>query len=136
MLPLYLPRCDDCIAILLGSVDEYSKQSKKEPGTYYLTRGYIGEVDEDIVGGGFSEVREKYDDETWKWIIKEMLKNYKRLAYINTGIMIRRSGAGWPWKKLKSWTLRFEEIKSTGNFFKKIAEGDWDGDFIEVKPGQ
>jgi Icc-related predicted phosphoesterase len=133
---LVLPKSDDCIAILLGSVEEYKKQTKKEPGTYYLTRGYIGEAEEDVVGGGFSEIREKYDEDTWKWIIKEMLKNYTRLAFINTGNYDPEKWRQMAKEEAKKLDLEFEEIKSTGDFFQKISNGQWDGDFITIKPGQ
>ena len=36
-----IPRVDDCIAIFLGSCNAYKEQAKKEPGTYYLTKGWI-----------------------------------------------------------------------------------------------
>ena len=133
---LVIPKCDDCIAMLLGSVEAYKEQSKKEPGIYYLTRGYIGEADGDIIGGDFSQVREKYDDETWKWLIKEMLKNYRRLVFINTG---NYDPGEWRQKALEEaekLDLRFEEIESTGHFLDKIAKGDWDRDFIIIEPGQ
>jgi hypothetical protein len=133
---LVIPKCDDCIAILLGSVEEYRKQSKKEPGTYYLTRGYIGEIEDDIIGGGFSEIRDKYDEETWKWVIKEMLKNYKRLVYINTGNYDPEKWRRMAMEEAEKLELGFEEIKSTGTFLKKISEGNWDGDFIAVNPGR
>ncbi|MCX6384495.1 MAG: DUF1638 domain-containing protein, partial [Actinobacteria bacterium] len=83
-IDMVILKCDDCISILLGSVDEYKKQFKIEPGTYYVTREYLGEVD-NIILEGFKDIRFKYDDSTWKWVIGEMLKNYKRLAFINTG---------------------------------------------------
>ena len=38
---LVLPAVDDCIAILLGSRDEYLRQFNGCPGTYYYTRGWI-----------------------------------------------------------------------------------------------
>ena len=38
---LVVPRVDDCIAIFLGSASAYKKQSRTEPGTYYLTKGWI-----------------------------------------------------------------------------------------------
>jgi hypothetical protein len=133
---LVLPKSDDCIAILLGSVEEYKKQTNKEPGTYYLTRGYIGEAEEDIVGGGFSGIREKYDEDTWKWIIKEMLKNYKRLVFINTGNYDPEKWRNMALEEAKKLELEFEEIKSTGGFFRKISEGEWGNDFVKVEPGQ
>jgi len=133
---LVLPRSDDCIAILLGSVEEYRKQSKIEPGTFYLTRGYIGEAEEDIVGGGFADIRDKYDEKTWKWIIKEMLKNYKRMVFINTGNYDPEKWRQMAIQEANKLELEFEEVKSTGDFFQKISRGQWDRDFIIIKPGQ
>jgi len=131
---LIIPKCDDCIALLLGSVEEYKKQFSKEPGTYYLTRGYIGETDNPIIGG-FAEIRDKYDEATWKWIIKEMLKNYKRLAYINTG-----NYEPGQWRKLAmeeaiKLDLAFEEIEGTNKYFEKLLNSDWDDDFLIIEPG-
>ena len=38
---LVIPRVDDCIAIFLGSCAAYKLQARQEPGTYYLTKGWI-----------------------------------------------------------------------------------------------
>ena len=38
---LVVPRVDDCIAIFLGSTAAYREQGMQEPGTYYLTKGWI-----------------------------------------------------------------------------------------------
>ena len=38
---LVVPRVDDCIAIFLGSRAAYQQQAGREPGTYYLTKGWI-----------------------------------------------------------------------------------------------
>jgi hypothetical protein len=38
---LVIPRVDDCIAIFLGSRAAYQKQFGQEPGTYYLTKGWV-----------------------------------------------------------------------------------------------
>lgn len=127
-------KCDDCISILLGSVDEYKKQFKIEPGTYYVTREYLGEVD-NLILEGFKDIRSKYDDSTWKWVIGEMLKNYKRLAFINTG--------NYPVdeyrKKAKAsadeLNLRFEEVCGSNRLFDKILRSDWDEEFVKVKAG-
>ncbi|MES0342128.1 MAG: DUF1638 domain-containing protein, partial [Candidatus Humimicrobiaceae bacterium] len=132
---LVIPRCDDCISMFLGSVQEYKKQFKKEPGSYYLTRGYIGEKDDAGILG-FSEIRDKYDEETWKWVIKEMLKNYKRLVYVNTGNYDPEQWRNFAKKEAEKLDLRFEEVKGSGDFFKKMIEGKWDDDFVVVKPGE
>ena len=38
---LVVPRVDDCIAIFLGSRAAYNTQAGSEPGTYYLTKGWV-----------------------------------------------------------------------------------------------
>ena len=45
------------------------------------------------------------------------------------------------WRKMareeaKKLDLKFEEVKGTGDFFKKISEGNWDKDFVIVDPGK
>src|SRR5271157_5487093 len=38
---LLVPRTDDCIAILLGSYRAYTRHFSAEPGTYWLTKGWL-----------------------------------------------------------------------------------------------
>ncbi len=38
---LVIPRVDDCITILLGSHQAYLRAQREQPGTYYLTRGWL-----------------------------------------------------------------------------------------------
>ncbi len=132
---LVVSKCDDCIAMLLGSSEEYRRQHRLEPGTYYLTRGYIGDSD-DFEVGGFSRIRDKYDDRTWEWIRKQMLKNYKRLVFINTGnydsACLRQKAR----KEAEKLGLGFEEIKGTNEYFQKMLIGEFDRDFLVLKPGQ
>ena len=39
---LVVPRTDDCIAILLGSYAAYRREFDDFPGTYYLSKGWLG----------------------------------------------------------------------------------------------
>jgi hypothetical protein len=63
---------DDCIAIFLGSCEAYREQTKKEPGTYYLTKGWI-EVGDNL----FEEHKrmiEKFGEQKAQRITQLMLK--------------------------------------------------------------
>lgn len=134
-VPLVIPRCDDCISLLLGSVEERKKQLGIEPGTYFLTRGYLGEAGDPIVSG-FSEIRDKYDEETWHWIVKEMLKNYKRVVFINTGNYDPSEWREKAKQEAAKLGLRFEELKVSNEFLDRIVNGTWDDRrFILAKPG-
>ena len=65
-----------------------------------------------------------------------MLKNYTRMVYINTG-----NYEPGQWRKIaleqaEKLELGFEEIKGTDEFFSKLVSGNWDDDFLIVKPGE
>ena len=70
---IVIPRVHDCIALFLGSWDRYMEEHKKEPGTYYLTQGWIEEGKSPL--GIYQEYCQRYDQETAEWVIKEELKN-------------------------------------------------------------
>ncbi len=39
-ISVVIPRVHDCLTLFLGSRDEYRRQFKRHPGTYYLTPGW------------------------------------------------------------------------------------------------
>lgn len=130
---LVVPRVDDCIAIFLGSRDAYTTQSRSEPGTYYLTKGWI-----EVGSTPFSE----YDDlvkrmgpEKAERIQKIMLRNYKRLALINTGQYHMEQYREYTRKTAERFNLRYEEIPGSNGLVKKMLEGNWDDEFVVVEPG-
>jgi hypothetical protein len=106
---LVVPRVDDCIAIFLGSRAAYQKQFGQEPGTYYLTKGWI-EVS-DTPFAEYERLVEKYGLEQAERMIKLMLKNYTRLAFI-------------------------EESPGSKALVKKMLYGPWDDDFVIARPGE
>lgn len=131
---LVIPRVDDCIAIFLGSCEAYKAQAKKEPGTYYLTKGWI-EVGDNL----FEEHKrmiEKFGEEKAQRMTQLMLKNYKRLGFINTGQYEIERYRTYTRDKAKEFDLRFEEIEGSSALVKKMIHGPWDEEFMVVSPGQ
>jgi len=131
---LVIPRCEDCISMLLGSDIERKKQIDINPGTYFLTRGYIGDGDNLIVPVSF-QTKNKYDKETLEWIAKELLKNYSRLAFINTGNYDPSESIETAKREAEKYNLEFEEIKGSNELLSKITCGNWDGQFLIIEPG-
>src|SRR5512141_1761533 len=80
---LVVPRVDDCIAIFMGSRDAYSRQCRSEPGTYFLTKGWI-EVG-DTPFSDYERTMQRYGKEKADRVYRIMMGRYKRLALINTG---------------------------------------------------
>lgn len=131
---LVIPKTDDCIAIFLGSCNAYKEQSKKEPGTYYLTKGWI-----EVGDTPFEEHKllvEKYGQEKAERMTRMMLKNYKRLAFIDTGVYEIERYREYARKTAEKFQLRFEEIEGSPDLVKKMVFGPWDGEFVVVPPGE
>jgi hypothetical protein len=131
---LVIPRVDDCIAIFLGSCDAYKEQHRKEPGTYYLTKGWI-EVG-DTPFQEYHRLVEKYGETKAKYMIQLMLKNYRRLGFINTGQYEIERYREYAHRTAEQFNLRFEEIDGSPALVKKMVFGPWDDEFLVVAPGQ
>jgi len=131
---LVIPRVDDCIAIFLGSCKAYQEQSKKEPGTYYLTKGWI-EVG-DTPFQEYQRLTEKYGEAKAMRMIQLMLKNYRRLAFINTGQYEIERYRDYARRTAEKFSLRFEEIDGSPALVRKMVFGPWDEEFLVIEPGQ
>ncbi len=131
---LVIPRVDDCIAIFLGSGAAYKEQARHEPGTYYLTKGWIQAGDTP-----FEEHKRmvaKYGEEKAWRMTRMMLKNYKRLAFINTGQYEIERFRTYARTTAGVFNLRFEEIPGSPALVQKMVSGPWDDEFVVATPGE
>jgi hypothetical protein len=129
-----IPRVDDCIACFLGSREAYTAQNKKEPGTYYLTKGWI-EVSDTLLDE-YNRSVEKYGEERAERIMRVMLQNYKRLVYIDTGSDNQEYYRQYARNVADKFNLRFEEVKGSNALIYRTLYGPWDDDFVVAQPGQ
>jgi hypothetical protein len=131
---IVIPNADDCITIFLGSVAYYKQQQRNEPGTLYLTKGWIES------GTPLDDQREimakKYGEEKAGFLFKKMLQGYKRLVFIDTGNYELGQYRSRSQKIAERLGLRYEEIKGDSTLVKALLNGSWDGDFVVVPPGR
>jgi hypothetical protein len=131
---IVIPRVHDCIALFLGSWERYMEEHKKEPGTYYLTRGWIEEGKSPL--GIYQEYCQRYEKETAEWVIKEELKNYTRIALVDMGADLSETHREHARENARFLHLRYEEIKGSLTFFEKMLRGRWSKNFVVLKPGE
>ncbi len=132
---LIVPRVDDCIAIFLGSGQAYKEQANAEPGTYYLTKGWL-EVG-DTLFDDYDRLEAKYGPRKAEWVIREMIKHYTRLALIDTGRQADLDRYREQARCLaERWNLRFEEIQGSDALVRQMLLGPWDERFVVVPPGE
>jgi hypothetical protein len=120
---LVIPRTDDCIGIFLGSCAAYRAQFAQEPGTYYLTKGWI-----EVGDSPFEEHKrlvEKYGEAKAERMTRLMLKNYKRLGFINTGRQEIERYREYAHRAAEHFGLRFEEIEGSSALVRKMILGSW-----------
>lgn len=144
---LVIPRADDCITLLLGSREAYLKQQRENPGSLFTSKGWIeGRIDEGTQGMTrnmkmYQRLVEKHGEERAKRIQavyeeKYRLKHYKRLAFITTsGEADLDKYKEQARTRASNLNLRYEEIPGSPVLMERIANGDWNEDFVVIPPG-
>jgi hypothetical protein len=130
---LVVPRVDDCIGLFLGSRAAHKAQADREPGTYYLTKGWIEVNDTPLAE--HARLVERYGPQQADRMIKLLLKNYTRIALINTGQYEQHRYREVARLMAERFGLRYEEIPGSTALVKKMIYGPWDGDFVVARPG-
>jgi hypothetical protein len=131
---LVVPKVDDCIAIFLGSRESYRQQASREPGTYYLTKGWI-----EVGDSPFDEhekLIERYGEAKAERLTRLSLKNYKRVCFINTGDGDLSRYHDYARRMAERFGLRYEAVDGSPALVKKMITGPWDQDFVVVPPGE
>jgi hypothetical protein len=130
---IVIPRAHDCISLLLGSRAEYYREFHDNPGTYYLSKGWISQGGDPLTS--FRQYCQRYGESKARMFMEIEYANYTRLAYIHTvgddGDDVQYSKEVADFLKLK-----FVELQGSLRLFEKMARGDWDDDFIVNPPGQ
>jgi hypothetical protein len=130
---LVVPRVDDCIALFLGSHAAYRRQIGQEPGTYYLTKGWI-EVN-DTPFAEYDRLVERYGPEQADRMMRLTFKNYTRLAFIDTGHYQQERYREYARRMAERFGLRYDEIPGSTALIEKMVYGPWDDDFVIARPG-
>jgi hypothetical protein len=131
---LVVPKVDDCIAIFLGSGKAYRAQTNMAPGTYYLTKGWIEAGDSPF--DEYDSLVRQYGKPRARRLMARMLKNYTRLALINTGQYELERYRDYSRRTAERFGLRYEEIPGSDALVIRMLYGPWDGDFVIARPGE
>ncbi len=134
---LVLPKTDDCIAIFLGSREKYLDQFWKEPGTYYFTKGWLTDGAGPLaMYQGTHEWTKKYSQEKAQAIAREIMKNYRRIALIDTGVYDLTPYEARSRLTAEIFEMQFEIVSGSLDLIKDLIYGPWDARYVSVKPGQ
>ena len=138
---LLIPRSDDCIAILLGSYKAYMQEFQKEPGTYYLTKGWLESGSNPLKE--YLEYVPKYGEEEAMWVMDQQYQHYKRLvlvAHTQADLDKYRPEALEVARFCERWGMEYEEILGSDIFVRNLVDvaadlDKADDDFVVIPPG-
>ena len=138
---LVIARADDCIAILLGSREAYLEEFENEPGTYYLTKGWLESGSDPLKE--YNEYKEKYGEKDAEWLMDQQYQHYKRIvlvAHQQEDLEKYRSQAQAVAKFCERWGMRYEEKLGSDRYVARLVEvanslDTQDKDFLIVPPG-
>ena len=138
---LLIPRTDDCIAILLGSREAYLREFESQPGTYYLSKGWLESGSNPL--NEYREYIEKYGEEDAQWLMDTQYQNYERLVLVTQNeadMDSYRPLALEVADYCQRWGMRYEEIVGSDHFARRLVEvaaalDKADGNFVVVPPG-
>jgi hypothetical protein len=149
-IPLVIPRAHDCITLLMGCRESYAQYMSEHPGTFFHSPGWIERADNSLSNpssttrqmglGTYEEYVERYGEERARFLTEMLghhLRNYKRVAYIDTGIpgseMQKREAREWAMER----GLDYTEMRGSIRLIQMLMDGQWDeADVLVVEPGQ
>jgi hypothetical protein len=139
---LLIPRADDCIAILLGSYKAYIMVFTENPGTYYLTKGWLESGSDPLKQ--YHETVEKYGAETGEWIMDQQYMHYKRLvlvAHTQEDLETYRPRALEVAKYCERWGMEYEEVLGSDGYVRDLVStintlSDSNDEFLVISPGE
>ena len=139
---LVIPRADDCIAILLGSYEAYIQTFRQQPGTYYLTKGWLESGSDPLKE--YRSYVDRYGVENAGSLIDMMYGRYKRLCFVAHKQAdldeYRPQAMEVADFCAQRWNMTYEERIGSDGLIRRLLEaprrpGDLGEDFVVVQPG-
>jgi hypothetical protein len=139
---LIIPRADDCITILLGSYQAYIQAFDKQPGTYYLTKGWLESGSDPLKE--YRSYVDQFGVEDADMLIEMMYGRYRHLCFVahtQADLDEYRSRALEVAEFCaQRWGMTYEERIGSDDLIRRLLEapqrpGALGDDFVMVPPG-
>lgn len=129
---LIIPRVDDCLSLLMGSMERRRETGAQAP-TYFLTAGWLRHT-ESLVNA-FARDAERFGEAKARRIYKMMLKHYRRFGFIETGAYSFADEREKIAPLAGDLGIAVETLSSDLSWLNRLLTGPWSSsEFIIVPP--
>ena len=151
-IPLVVPRAHDCMTLFFGSRERYEEHFRLNPGTYFLTTGWIerGEATGDLrqlsiqhangMDLTYRELVEKYGEDNAQFLYEQLCdqtKHYRKLTFLEMGLEPDGSFAATARKRAEEKGLEFSTEQGSLRLIHALVNGPWEeSEFLRVAPGE
>ncbi len=141
-IPLVIPRCDDCIALFLGSQQRYLREFHARTGVYWYTPGWI-ESGATPSEAFFEEKRQHYTalygDENAEFLMEaetSWIKQYRHCIYIQSPALSNGDYEQHTQDCARLFGWQYESLRGDNRLLQQLLEGQWPEDeFLICPPG-
>ncbi len=129
---LIIPRVDDCISLLLGSLVN-KKKLPDNLNTYFMTEGWI--KGERNIWVEYEHSLEKYGEETGKEIFDMMFSHYKYIALLDTGCFPLQENQKESQRIAAALNLQHKVVPAQTTYLEELLKGPWNPErFLIIPP--
>lgn len=126
---LVIPRCDDCITLLLGSVE----RRQAHLAAYFLTEGWL--AGENNIWMEYQRCIQKYGEKRGRRIFSTMLAHYRHLALVDTGAYDAEKNEAEVRAIAQVLGLEYTRIEGTLEHIESLLRGEWpEAQFVVIPP--
>ena len=131
---MILPAVDDCISLVLGSVEKRRTLEREEGGTYFMTKGWIDGERNLMVE--YNYAIEKYGEEDGQEIFDMMFGNYRQIGILDTGCYEMPPVEKEAEYMATTLNLGWKIFPASNQYIKELLTGPWPEDkFVHIAPG-
>jgi hypothetical protein len=150
-LPIIVPRAHDCMALFFGTLQRYEEFFRANPGTYYLTSGWIergeatGELSQLSIQHAngmdltFQQLSEKYGEDNAQFLYDQLCdqtRYYTRLMFLRMGIEPDDGFEQRARERAAEKGLDFHAESGDLRLIRLLVNGPWnDEEFLTLPPG-
>jgi len=149
--PFVLPRAHDCISIFFGGRERHEGYSRKNPGAYYQTPGWIEREENEESLQQLSITNRLGMDQSYEMLVKKYgednaaylkdqlhggVNHYGKITYLDTGVADDNYFASVARNKARQRDWEFERKTGDLTILERMVNGDWNSEnFLVVPPG-